>query len=522
MAWVDAAAEEEVRGRGRLVVRLGDRQVLLLATERGLFATANRCPHEGYPLSEGTVKDCVLTCNWHNWKFDLASGETLVGGDRLRQYLLRLEAGRVWLDLTEPPVAERRAAILDALLRALGERDQQRLLRETARLERLGADPLDAIRVAVAWAHDRLEYGMTHAFAAAPDWLRIWASAGLGPDARLAALGEILGHVADDAEPHATFPFGAGVEPWDAAHFLAAIEAEDEDTAVRRLRGALGRATRPDDLDITLIKAGLLHYADFGHSLIYAVQALRLVARLGTAETEPILAALVRSLVFSQREDLLPEFRDYRHRLEEWGRFADAAPFERAALDRRSAKQAMAIVAGWAGTHRPEAIFELLVNVAAAQLLHADTTFLDSTDQKLSENVGWLDFTHSLTFAAAGLEAARRDPTLWPAVLLQLACFVGRNSPYGDPTLAVDLWLVADAKAFLDAAVRSLVNHGHGRFILSAHLPKTLFAVSELAEALPGTASTLWAALNRFLSAPLRARHPLRMARQMIEFVAQE
>ena len=35
-----------------------------------VWACDNRCPHEGYPLVEGNLTDgCILTCNWHNWKF---------------------------------------------------------------------------------------------------------------------------------------------------------------------------------------------------------------------------------------------------------------------------------------------------------------------------------------------------------------------------------------------------------------------------------------------------------------------
>jgi nitrite reductase/ring-hydroxylating ferredoxin subunit len=47
-----------------------------------------RCPHEGYPLAAGQVSpgDCVLTCNWHNWKFRLDTGECLIGGDHVRGY----------------------------------------------------------------------------------------------------------------------------------------------------------------------------------------------------------------------------------------------------------------------------------------------------------------------------------------------------------------------------------------------------------------------------------------------------
>ncbi|MEM9492884.1 MAG: Rieske (2Fe-2S) protein, partial [Myxococcota bacterium] len=34
-----------------------------------IAAIDNRCPHEGYPLSTGALKDGIVTCAWHNWKF---------------------------------------------------------------------------------------------------------------------------------------------------------------------------------------------------------------------------------------------------------------------------------------------------------------------------------------------------------------------------------------------------------------------------------------------------------------------
>ena len=303
MTWIDVADSTELATAGRLVVRVGGRQILLTATERGLFATANRCPHEGYPLSEGTLAGCTLTCNWHNWKFDLESGETLVGGDTLQRYPLRVEAGRVWLDVTAPPLADQTAKILAGLAQALIDRDEQRLVRETARLGHVGADPLDAVRTALAWAQDRLEFGTTHAFAAAPDWLRLYDDRHLGADAGLMALGEILGHIADDvAGSDARFGFSPEVLAWDAARFLEAIEREDEATATGLLRGALAGCGRPSNLAPTdlapaLFGAGLLHYADFGHSLIYVAQGLRLIERLGSASAEPVLLSLARSLV---------------------------------------------------------------------------------------------------------------------------------------------------------------------------------------------------------------------------------
>jgi phenylpropionate dioxygenase-like ring-hydroxylating dioxygenase large terminal subunit len=54
----------------------------------------------------------VLTCNWHNWKFDLESGVTLVGGDPLRRYPVQVRDDEVWIDVADPPAAARQEAAL--------------------------------------------------------------------------------------------------------------------------------------------------------------------------------------------------------------------------------------------------------------------------------------------------------------------------------------------------------------------------------------------------------------------------
>ena len=207
-AWIDALPLTKLEANGKAVVRHGKKQILVVKTPSGIAAFPNRCPHEGYPLSDGVLTEgCVLTCNWHNWKFDLATGETLVGGDRLVRYPVRLEDGHVWLDLTPPDPKRRAEEILAGIERALGDNDQQRLVRECARLVRLDADPVDAVRRAIGWLAPRLEFGTTHALAGAPDWLILYDGAGGEEDSRLAALGEILGHIADDASDVPAYPF---------------------------------------------------------------------------------------------------------------------------------------------------------------------------------------------------------------------------------------------------------------------------------------------------------------------------
>ena len=318
MAWIDVVSLAELEAKGKAVIRRDGRQILLLHNGAEVFACASRCPHEGYPLSEGALHGCVLTCNWHNWKFDLSSGATLVGGDKLTLYPARLEAGRVFLDVTPEDLSRRRDEILRGLSRALEDNDEGRLLREAARLQRLGADPAEAVRQAILWLAERLEYGTTHALAGAPDWLRLHDGAA-ALDEKLVALGEILGHIAEDGQGGKNFPFPAGKSAWSEAAFLQAIEAEDEPRALALARGALAAGLSIDDLLPSLAKAALAHYNDFGHSLIYSVKTAELSRRVGPVVEEALLLLLTRSLVHATREDLLPEFSTYSARLAAWG-----------------------------------------------------------------------------------------------------------------------------------------------------------------------------------------------------------
>lgn len=56
-------------------VTVGDLDVLLVHTERGVFATDDRCPHMAAPLSIGELEGCVVACPLHEGRFDLASGD---------------------------------------------------------------------------------------------------------------------------------------------------------------------------------------------------------------------------------------------------------------------------------------------------------------------------------------------------------------------------------------------------------------------------------------------------------------
>ena len=109
MSWIDIGALEDIPLRGARVVktRLGCIAVFRTSDEE-VFATSDRCPHKGGPLSEGIVHGKSVTCPLHNWVFSLESGQAL-GADEgmVDTFAIRIEDGRLMLDAA---VMERSAA----------------------------------------------------------------------------------------------------------------------------------------------------------------------------------------------------------------------------------------------------------------------------------------------------------------------------------------------------------------------------------------------------------------------------
>ena len=75
-AGVRVSSLEELKAAGFKVVSTEGRAILVLFDQGNVFALDNRCPHMGFPLHRGTVRDGILTCHWHHAKFDLAGGCT--------------------------------------------------------------------------------------------------------------------------------------------------------------------------------------------------------------------------------------------------------------------------------------------------------------------------------------------------------------------------------------------------------------------------------------------------------------
>jgi nitrite reductase/ring-hydroxylating ferredoxin subunit len=514
----------ELEAKGRALIKRAGKQIALFATPQGPRAIANRCPHEGFPLSEGTFTEgaaiqggaCTLTCNWHNWKFDLETGEEASGGDPVRTYPVRLSKGMIQLDLTDPPPAARIEAALASLKSAFDRYAYDRIARDIARIQQAGGDPCDAVRAAVGWTYDTFEWGMTHALAAAPDWLVVYDRAETDLD-RIAALSEILGHLCWDSLRMPKFPFADGRLAWNEDQFVAAVEAEDEGDATKLLRDGLLRGGW-DMVDRGLARAALAHYQDFGHSVIYVAKSREAVERLGATVEMPYALACLRALITARREDLIPEFKAYTSARKAWtgtgSLRAKPADFCRVSVSK-------ALDRVLAASGNVSALYDAMLEAAAWQLVRADPTYATRVDQPISQNVNRLDFSHAITFTNAGRRIAERYPDLWPDVLLQIACFLGRNGGFVDPARGAAPWQVADPIEFLEATAADIVDHGNTEYIVSAHLVKMTYAVREEVLLRPEApwVPALTAALNRFLNEPFTRKLTRRTAYQALKTV---
>ena len=98
-----AGSVDELRRSGCTVVTGAGHTIAVFANDDGFAAVDNRCPHMGFPLDRGTVKNGILTCHWHHARFDLASGGTFDPfADDVRSFPVNIVDNEVFVDPNPP------------------------------------------------------------------------------------------------------------------------------------------------------------------------------------------------------------------------------------------------------------------------------------------------------------------------------------------------------------------------------------------------------------------------------------
>ena len=68
-----AQVSEIPPGTGK-VVQANGKAIAVFNCDGTFYAIDNTCKHRGGPLGEGSLLGTTVTCPWHGWEYDVASG----------------------------------------------------------------------------------------------------------------------------------------------------------------------------------------------------------------------------------------------------------------------------------------------------------------------------------------------------------------------------------------------------------------------------------------------------------------
>ena len=94
---------ERPAGQTQWTFSHGGRSFAVFELSGDLVVTDGACPHNGGPLAEGLVRDGVVTCPWHWYSYELATGRCrTAAGYSLPRYPVVMVDGRPHAALPPP------------------------------------------------------------------------------------------------------------------------------------------------------------------------------------------------------------------------------------------------------------------------------------------------------------------------------------------------------------------------------------------------------------------------------------
>jgi 3-phenylpropionate/trans-cinnamate dioxygenase ferredoxin subunit len=105
------APARDIAPGGRKLVEVRGRQLVIFNLAGEFFALADRCPHQGGPLSQGRLTGFVsspepgeycysrqgevIRCPWHSWEYDIRTGKSWCDPRRVqvRRFAVNVESG---------------------------------------------------------------------------------------------------------------------------------------------------------------------------------------------------------------------------------------------------------------------------------------------------------------------------------------------------------------------------------------------------------------------------------------------
>ena len=67
---------DDLKSNGK-ILKFKNKTIALFKNDTNLMAFGNRCPHRGGSIGNGTMKNGIISCPWHKWKFDSKTGKAI-------------------------------------------------------------------------------------------------------------------------------------------------------------------------------------------------------------------------------------------------------------------------------------------------------------------------------------------------------------------------------------------------------------------------------------------------------------
>ncbi|WP_299503053.1 Rieske 2Fe-2S domain-containing protein [uncultured Roseobacter sp.] len=103
--WVHVCDVSEMKdGFAKIKLLAGGDRVAVYLNAGKLSAISNACAHQNGPLGEGKIIDCLVTCPWHGFQYDVASGRSPAPfTEKVPTYNLKTEGTAVLVDVKANP-----------------------------------------------------------------------------------------------------------------------------------------------------------------------------------------------------------------------------------------------------------------------------------------------------------------------------------------------------------------------------------------------------------------------------------
>jgi nitrite reductase/ring-hydroxylating ferredoxin subunit len=422
---------EELKQKGYLSVTAQGHDIVLFYHEGEVHALDNRCPHMGFPLSRGSSKDGILTCDWHHARFDIKSGGCFdLWADDVPVFAVNVINGNIFVHTER--ANKTKEELCTYYLRRLNDAMEQNIALIIAKsiltLDSEGVSSSDLFRKG-------LEYGTRYRQEGwGPGLTILTCMMNLAPYSRpedkLRALYHGLSAVAGDCSGQpprfAVSPLPdvkkssedvATLKRW-FRHF---IEVRDADGAERCLVTAIRAGTEPNTIADMLFSAATDHrFLDSGHVLDFANKAFEALDIVGWDMAEQVLTSLVTLCAQATR---MEERSSWRHPIDIIALLNDCfdklpAVLEKGKQSQKTWKASKELVDVLLGD-KPNAIADILIESlqdgAKQEELGAIVAYAAALRIAqfpiTNEYSDWDTALHTFTFASAVQQAIRRMPS---------------------------------------------------------------------------------------------------------------